>query len=117
MYDINIIEIFIKNKNLLILMEQSNANIESSEQSDQPVDNNINTHNDFSLIERADEVAKRIEKGNKDFAELLKRQEAILSRNLLSGRAEAGQPQKTPEQQQEEEVALKVKDALSRYKA
>jgi len=45
----------------------------------------------LSLISQADAVAARIEAANKQAAELLQRQEAILARNLLSGRAEAGQ--------------------------
>jgi len=68
-----------------------------------------------SLIERADFVAKRMEEANKKAEELLSRQEAILARNMLSGRAEAGYPQKTAEELQKEQIDKKVKDMLSKF--
>lgn len=43
-----------------------------------------------SLIAKADAVAARMEAANKVAEELLRRQEEILARNMLSGRAEAG---------------------------
>lgn len=69
-----------------------------------------------SLIEKADNVAKRMEAANKKTEELLERQEAVAARLLLSGRAEAGAETKTPEQTTEEKVKADVDAALKRYR-
>lgn len=46
-----------------------------------------------TLIQQAEEMAKRIEEANKKAEEILKRNEEVLSRQLLSGRASAGTQQ------------------------
>lgn len=53
---------------------------------------------ELSLIERADLLAARLEKANVQSQELLKKQEEMLSRELLGGKSEAGkQEEKKPE--------------------
>ena len=69
----------------------------------------------ISLIDKADSVAKRMEEANKKSEELLARHEAILARQLLGGRAIAGEPMKTKEQIAIEEVDEKVKRTLAAY--
>ena len=61
-----------------------------------------------SMLERADNLAKRIEEGNKQLAELLRKQEEVLSRQLLSGRAEAGNPQQQPKIETPKEYAERI---------
>lgn len=67
-----------------------------------------------SIIAKADAAAARMEAANKKAEELLIRSEAIASRMMLSGKAEAGSA-KTPQQQQAEEVDAKVKETLKKY--
>lgn len=69
-----------------------------------------------SLVERADSIAKRVEEANKQAGEYLKRMEEIVTRNLLSGRADAGQPTKTPEQERQDKIAAEAKAIADRFK-
>jgi len=68
-----------------------------------------------NILEKAESIAKRIEEANKKSEELVARQEAIAAKMLLSGRAEAGTIQKTPEQTKKEELDKIVKEQLSKY--
>ena len=43
-----------------------------------------------TLIDDADKAAERLEKANKEFSELLKRQEQLAAREKLGGRTSAG---------------------------
>ena len=70
---------------------------------------------DVSLIEKADSIAKRIEEGNKKFEELVARQEAAIAKSMLAGRASAGQPQKTPQQLDEEKIEEELKALKLRF--
>lgn len=45
---------------------------------------------DFPLLSKAEETAKRIEEANLKFEENLRRQEEILSRQILGGKSMAG---------------------------
>jgi len=47
------------------------------------------------FIVKADKAAKRLEEAHKKTEELLQRQEQLMARDRLSGRSEAGKPQKT----------------------
>lgn len=44
------------------------------------------------LIDKANEAAERIEKANAQLAKLLARQEVLRVENIVSGKAEAGEP-------------------------
>jgi hypothetical protein len=46
-----------------------------------------------NVIEQANQAAERLEKANKEQAELLKKMEALESRKILSGQASAGSAQ------------------------
>ena len=70
----------------------------------------------LTLIEKADAVAKRMEEANKKAEELIRRQEEITARMLLSGRAEAGQIQKSPEQANEEEAQKQANAIIKRFR-
>lgn len=72
-----------------------------------------------SVIDRADAVAQRLENANKKTEELLQRQEDIAAqwkRMMLSGRAEAGAPTKTPEQTALEKEDAEVKATINRFR-
>lgn len=69
-----------------------------------------------SIIDRADKAAQRMEQANKKMEELLTRNEAVAARLMLSGRAEAGTPVKTPEQTQQEEVDKQAKEIINRFR-
>lgn len=69
-----------------------------------------------NLIDKADAVAKRMEEANKRAEELLTRQEAIAARMLLSGKSEAGQVMKTPEQLAQEKQAADLEATLKRFR-
>jgi hypothetical protein len=68
-----------------------------------------------SIIERAEKANLRADENIKKQEDLLNRQEAIATRLLLGGRAEAG-TNKTAKQTQEEEIAKRVAETLKRYK-
>lgn len=63
-----------------------------------------------NLIDRADAIAKRIEAGNKRFAELVERQESAVAKSMLAGHGQAGQPVKSKDElKDEQEQALAEK--------
>lgn len=57
------------------------------------------------MITEAKEAADRLERANKLKQELLDREEAIMARQALSGRAEGGQPEPKPVKLSDEEYA------------
>ena len=64
-------------------------------------------------FDRADATVKRLEEANKATEELLKRQEAVAARMLLSGKTDAGQTTVDPkvlEQTRADEEAKKIVD-------
>ena len=60
------------------------ANVEEKEKDDFVNDSTI------SLIERAEAAAKKIEEENKKRVELLRREEELEARKIVSGKSEAG---------------------------
>ena len=68
-----------------------------------------------SLIERSEAIAKRMEEANAKAELILRKQEELASRTLLSGRAEAGKG-KTQEELQKEKLDADVAAALKRFK-
>lgn len=69
-----------------------------------------------SIIDKADAVAQRMEAANVRAEALLVRQEAIAARMMLGGKAEAGQVNKTPEQNEAEAIDKRVAETLKRFK-
>lgn len=59
-----------------------------------------------SPYEQAVDLVKRIEAGNREYAELLQRQEQLLARNLISGRSQAGMKSKSEDEKLEDEAKL-----------
>lgn len=68
-----------------------------------------------NLIEKAESIAKRLEEANKRAEELARRNEETLARLMLSGRAQAGTIQKTPEQEEEEQINKEVEGTLRKF--
>lgn len=100
-------------------MSEINSNNEevtdgASKSSSPPVISSITETN--SIIERADKIATRIEEANKKAEELVNRQEAIAARIMLSGKAEAGQVSKTPQQSQEEQADEMARNIIKRFR-
>jgi len=60
------------------------------------------------VIKRADAAAERLEQANKKQEELLQRQEALHAKQILSGRADAGQARTKPVEETPEEYADKI---------
>lgn len=56
------------------------------------------------LIAKANEAAERIEKGNKEYAALVARQEKLKVEQILSGTAQAGRQEKSESEKQAEEI-------------
>ena len=52
------------------------------------------------LIEAAEKAAERLEAANLEHAKLLARQEKAIVENTFSGKADAGEPKKTKEEQE-----------------
>lgn len=69
-----------------------------------------------NTFDKAEAMAKRIEEANKRQEEILKRNEEIASKILLSGRAEAGQVRKSPEQEMDEEADRQAKEIIKRFR-
>lgn len=63
-----------------------------------------------SLIDKAEIAAKRIEEANKRSEELLAKHEQLLSREVLSGKSQAGVP--TPVITKDEEIRNRVNEML-----
>lgn len=69
-------------------------------------------------IAEANAAAERLEKANKEHAELLKRQEFLESRRIIGGQSVAGQT--APEMTQDEKINIELKQkfkgtAMERY--
>lgn len=75
-----------------------------------------NKFNEVSVIKQTDALVERMEKANKQAEELLKRNEAVLSRMILSGRGEAGSITRTPEEIEAENVKKEADAILNRFK-
>ena len=65
--------------------------------------------NTSSLIDRANDAAQRLEEGNKQLAELLKKQEQMYVENKLGGSTVAGVSQKSKEEQEIESAKNFIK--------
>ena len=62
----------------------------------------------LSKLEQAEQLASRIDEGNKRYEELLDRQEKMMTDNVLAGRSEiSGQPEK-PKEETAKEYADRV---------
>jgi hypothetical protein len=59
------------------------------------------------MVDEAREVTDRIEKANERTAELLRQQEELIAKQMLGGRADAGQVQK-PKEETPEEYAKRI---------
>ena len=69
-----------------------------------------------SLIERADALRKGLEETEARIKGHIDRFESIAARTILSGRAEAGQISKTPEQITKEEVDRQAAEIIKRFR-
>lgn len=69
------------------------------------VDEEVKT---VELIVEAQKAADRLEKANKEFAELLKKQELLESRKILGGQATAGEPQPVEKKETAAEYAKRM---------
>lgn len=69
-----------------------------------------------SILDKADSLAKRMEKANEDYKKLVERNEAVAARMLLSGRSAAGTVQKTKEEIDAEKMDVEVTKALKAFR-
>ena len=69
-----------------------------------------------SIIDRADTNAKRLEEANKKTEELLGRQEAVAARMMLAGRADAGTPMKTPQEEARDKAIAEALEIAKKFK-
>ena len=75
---------------------------------------NINTTT--SLIDRADALRKGLEETETRIKGHIDRFESLAARVMLSGKSDAGQVNKTPEQTQKEEVDRQAAEIAKRFK-
>ena len=61
-----------------------------------------------SMIDKANEAAERLEKANKEQAELIARQEEIVARQTLGGSSEAAGTQTAPKEETPKDYAKRV---------
>jgi hypothetical protein len=61
-----------------------------------------------TMVEKAYQAAERLEKANREQAELLKRMEAIESRRILGGQSVAGTPPIPPKEETPAEYAKRM---------
>jgi hypothetical protein len=71
---------------------------------------------DISIIDKGEEIAKRIEEGNKKAAELIERQERALAGMRLQGKSYAGKPQEVEVELSNEEYKKKIEKEISEGK-
>ena len=68
-----------------------------------------------SVLQTAQELKEQIKAENDRREELLKREENIQARNLLSGRTDAGEVKQTPEQQQQSKAQEMADDIVGAF--
>lgn len=66
----------------------------------------------LSPIEKAEQIVKSIDEKTANFETMISRMEKVAARMLVSGRAAAGEPMKTEEEQKTDEVDKKVADSI-----
>lgn len=76
----------------------------------------VSPNSEVSLIDKAESIAKKIEEGNKKFEELVKRQEQAIAKQMLAGRADAGQINKTPEETMDAEAQRMADATINRFR-
>ena len=69
-----------------------------------------------TLLDRADSINQKLEKNLEEARKIAARQEEIAARMIISGRAAAGTPQKTPEDKKQEEIEEEVAKIVDRFK-
>ena len=69
-----------------------------------------------NMLQRSEAVADRIEKANEEAKKIAERMEKAASANMLGGRSQAGQVQKTQEEINEEKMDADVKSLTDDYK-
>ena len=69
-----------------------------------------------SMVERAEVAGDKISKLIETADKLVARNEALVARMMLSGRAEAGGQFKTPEQKEKDEIEEEAKKAIDRFR-
>ncbi|MAF43373.1 MAG: hypothetical protein CMI54_04260 [Parcubacteria group bacterium] len=69
----------------------------------------------LSMIERLEKLELNISEREKGIKEMLAKNEQIVSKMMMSGRAEAGGETKTPKQTAEEKMNAEVAATLERY--
>jgi len=67
------------------------------------------------LIDKASIQADRLEAANKKHEELIEREEEITAKRMLAGRGVAGEPSKTPEQSEQENLDAEINKAVTRF--
>lgn len=60
-----------------------------------------------SLVEQANKAAERLEKANAASEDLIKRQEALEARRIVSGKADAGQVKQEVSYEDQKKAAMK----------
>jgi len=103
-------------------MEENNTQIQSSANADKSEGEQVSnishptSPSPPSLLEKAEAVAKRMEEANKKAEEILKKQEELEAKRVLGGRAEAGIPNKTPQQAEIEEAQRQASEIVKRFR-
>ncbi len=69
----------------------------------------------FPALDRAEDIRDGIKKENDRHEELLNRQEALMAKQTLGGRASAGGELKTPEQEEEEKLNEEISASVKRF--
>ena len=61
-----------------------------------------------TLIDKANQAAKRLEEANKKYEELIKTQLEMEAKKILGGRSEAGMPAEKPKEETPQEYAKRI---------
>lgn len=67
------------------------------------------------ILQKAEELAVRIEKANEETKKLMEEQKNLNSRLILGGKSQSGQVQKTNEELEKEKVEAEVKRLQNRF--
>jgi len=81
-----------------------------------PVAETKTSDNQIGLLDKAAAVAEKLEAANKRSEELINRHEAIIAKQMLAGRSEAGFKVKTALEQQEDEAQREADAIVKRFR-
>lgn len=96
-------------------VSQETKKEEAQPEAKKSVESSEKVEGELSAIEQGQAILDGIKKEKEELAELTKRNEAVATRMMLGGKADAGQVIKTPEQTDAEQNEADIKETMDRF--